>query len=158
RKSSSAITTARTIRNLDESTLRKWPINIPPANEAAQTRSGARAKCIRGSSAIVFGSTAEMNYRFDMMSLREHIKCENRVKRISACNYLAKIAGQRGRIARDVADAFRLQFKNAGDNARLSACARRVEQHKIKRSKPRVMFVPRQPVPHIGFLHLGITQ
>src|SRR5437762_7562892 len=124
----------------------KWPINIPLANEAAHTSSGARARCIRGSSAIVFESAAEMNYCFDVMSLREHIKSDDGVNNISACNYLAKIARQRGGIARHVANSFWLKLQDSANHARFSAGARRVEQYEIKCIKPRVVFVRGQPI------------
>jgi hypothetical protein len=70
---------------------------------------------------------SQIHNRFDMMSLREHIKCGEGVKRISACNYFAKIARQRRWIARDIADLLWLKLQNSVNNSRFSARARRVE-------------------------------
>jgi hypothetical protein len=65
------------------------------------------------------------------MSLREHIKCAERVKRISACNYFAKIARQRRRITRHVADSLWTNLQDAVNDSRLGAGAWRVEQKEI---------------------------
>src|SRR5438105_15868003 len=65
------------------------------------------------------------------MSLREHIKCEERVKRISACNYFAKIARQRCRIARHITDLLWSKLQDSVNNARLCAGPGRVEQKEI---------------------------
>ena len=74
-----------------------------------------------------------MNYRLDVMSLREHIKCAERVKRISACNYFAKIARQRRRIARHVADLLWTKLQDSVNNSRLGAGAQ-VSQAKLSLS------------------------
>ena len=68
-----------------------------------------------------------MNYRFDMMRLREHIKCGDRFKRVAANDQLPEITREGRRIARDVADAFWFQVEYARDYARLCAGTRRIE-------------------------------
>ena len=73
----------------------------------------------------------QINNRFDVMSLREHIKYGDGVKRISACNYFAKISRQRRRITRDVADSFWPNLQNAVNDSRFSAGTRRVEQKEV---------------------------
>ena len=72
-----------------------------------------------------------MNYRFHVMSLREHIKRENRVKRISASKNLAEITRQRGGIARDITDSLWFKLQDSANDPRLSAGARRIEQNEI---------------------------
>src|SRR5436305_12422159 len=65
------------------------------------------------------------------MSLREHIKCVERVKRISACNYFAKIARQRCRIARHITELFWSKLQDSVNNSRLCTDAWRIEQKEI---------------------------
>ena len=65
------------------------------------------------------------------MSLREHIKCAERVKRISACNYFAKIARQRCWIARHVTDLLWTNLQDSVNNSRLCTDAWRIEQKEI---------------------------
>src|SRR5205085_10400960 len=50
---------------------------------------------------------SQTNDRFHVMSLREHIKCSDRVKKIITREQTFKIARKRCRVARDVRDRSR---------------------------------------------------
>src|ERR1043165_4291072 len=85
----------------DELVPMKWPSSIPLAVDAARINRGARARDTCGSSVVACDSSAaEMNYRFDVMSLREHIKRDDGINTISARPSLTKIARPPGARAR----------------------------------------------------------
>src|SRR5438128_11811329 len=65
---------------------KKWAVSMPRQSATARTIKGLCEKRACGSWAMLFESTTEMNYRFHVMCLWEHIKCRERVKSVSGRN------------------------------------------------------------------------
>src|SRR4051794_24790215 len=103
---------------------------MPAENDRAITTSGCFEVRAFGK-ALMNLKFGQFRNRLDMMGLREHIKHGERVKRITTCNYLAKIARERRRIARDIADLLWTKLQDSANDARFCAHARRIEQKKI---------------------------
>src|ERR1051325_5351468 len=98
---------------------------MPAENDRAMTTSGCFEVRACGK-ALMNSRCSQIRDRFDVMSLREHIKRSERVKRITHCNYLAKIARQRRRIARHIADVLWSKLQDSANDSRFRAHARRI--------------------------------
>src|SRR5216683_7291854 len=84
----------------------------------------------------------QARYGLDVMGLREHIKTDDGVKRITAGQQLVEVARQRGRITRDVANLLRRDRQNSFNDTAFRAGARRVEQEQLGPLKAKPVFQP----------------
>src|SRR5205814_9988558 len=127
----------------------------PIESAAASTIRGLDANRDCGRTLIrCLPSAFQVNDRFDVMRLREHIKCGERVNSITAEGKLFQITSERSGIARHVANLFWAQLNYASNNTRFSAGARRIKQKKIGPAQFEVLF---QPAGNILVCNLSIA-
>src|SRR4051812_22073838 len=72
-----------------------------------------------------------MNNSLDVMCLREHIKCSDRVKAVATREQLFEVARERRRVAGDIGDVAGAYGEDTVDRPGLGACARGIEEQEI---------------------------
>src|SRR5206468_12400410 len=126
---------------------RLYAPKIPIESAAASTIKGLDANRDCGRTLIrCLPSAFQVNDRFDVMRLREHIKCSERVNSITTVGKLFQITRERRGIARHVANVLRAQLNYASNNTRFSAGAGRIKQKKIRPAQFEILFQPARDI------------